>query len=354
MKKVIRARSKNVMLPIEWNTKSQPLNSKGGNTLASYIGLLVRQLLMLVRSTSITSSNMSARLSDNSLRDADGNVNLKPPTKYANLIDEANCDVASFGSSDVANFSSSNVASFGSSNVANFGSSYVAWFSKYQSWDPRLSERFSPGRERLTWEGEILHYTGEFSPERELSRLGEKWHFGTVETKVSDENRKRTSKPLYPYRASRSRYRGVEERIVKRSMKSKELEGHQQAGDVPSIVSKICTHPRHNILIPEGTSSCKIIMDISSTRVVGVDDVLLLIPLDEDIITSGGAICTFVAWRVYLIDVVPTTGKGIVEHSATSLPRVEHASKMAKMVKSKEQDLLHNLPHFDDDKPMSS
>ncbi|KAF1866254.1 hypothetical protein Lal_00024257 [Lupinus albus] len=40
----------------------------------------------------------------------------------------------------------------------------------------------SPGRERLTWEGEILDYTGGFSPERELSRLGEKWHFGTVET----------------------------------------------------------------------------------------------------------------------------------------------------------------------------
>ncbi|KAF1874141.1 hypothetical protein Lal_00041586 [Lupinus albus] len=53
---------------------------------------------------------------------------------------------------------------------------------QYQSWDPRLSERFSPGRERLTWEGEILGYTGEFSLERELSRLGEKWHFGIVET----------------------------------------------------------------------------------------------------------------------------------------------------------------------------
>ncbi|KAF1859189.1 hypothetical protein Lal_00001020 [Lupinus albus] len=36
---------------------------------------------------------------------------------------------------------------------------------------PRLSERFSPERERVTWEGEILGYTGGFSPERELSRL---------------------------------------------------------------------------------------------------------------------------------------------------------------------------------------
>ncbi|KAF1892515.1 hypothetical protein Lal_00010981 [Lupinus albus] len=32
---------------------------------------------------------------------------------------------------------------------------------------------FSPGRERLTWEGEILGYTGGFSPERGLVRLSE-------------------------------------------------------------------------------------------------------------------------------------------------------------------------------------
>ncbi|KAF1889008.1 hypothetical protein Lal_00042977, partial [Lupinus albus] len=43
---------------------------------------------------------------------------------------------------------------------------------KYQSWKSRLSERFSPDRERITWEGEILGYTGGFLPERELSRLG--------------------------------------------------------------------------------------------------------------------------------------------------------------------------------------
>ncbi|KAF1866413.1 hypothetical protein Lal_00017796 [Lupinus albus] len=43
----------------------------------------------------------------------------------------------------------------------------------YQSWDSRLSEGFSSGRERLTWEGEILGYTEGFSPERGLSRLSE-------------------------------------------------------------------------------------------------------------------------------------------------------------------------------------
>ncbi|KAF1872196.1 hypothetical protein Lal_00039357 [Lupinus albus] len=54
--------------------------------------------------------------------------------------------------------------------------------SSYQSWKSRLSERFSPKRERITWEGKILGYTGGFSPKRELSRLGEKWQFGAVDT----------------------------------------------------------------------------------------------------------------------------------------------------------------------------
>ncbi|KAF1884276.1 hypothetical protein Lal_00042928 [Lupinus albus] len=54
--------------------------------------------------------------------------------------------------------------------------------SKYQPSDPRLSERFSLERERFNWEGEILGYTKGFSPELELSRLGEKWHFGAVAT----------------------------------------------------------------------------------------------------------------------------------------------------------------------------
>ncbi|KAF1879728.1 hypothetical protein Lal_00039740 [Lupinus albus] len=48
--------------------------------------------------------------------------------------------------------------------------------------DSRLSERFSPERERLTWEGQILENRGRFSPEPELSRLGEKYHFGAVGT----------------------------------------------------------------------------------------------------------------------------------------------------------------------------
>ncbi|KAF1898189.1 hypothetical protein Lal_00032954 [Lupinus albus] len=39
-------------------------------------------------------------------------------------------------------------------------------------WKPRLSERLLPERERITWEGEILGYTGGFSPGREMAILG--------------------------------------------------------------------------------------------------------------------------------------------------------------------------------------
>ncbi|KAF1865977.1 hypothetical protein Lal_00041675 [Lupinus albus] len=62
---------------------------------------------------------------------------------------------------------------------------------------------------------------------------------------------------------------------------------------------------------------------------------LLPIPFDEDIVTLGEAIGTFVPWPVDLVDVVPTMENGIVEHSATSPPRVEHASKKDKVVMSK-------------------
>ncbi|KAF1870539.1 hypothetical protein Lal_00025666 [Lupinus albus] len=49
-----------------------------------------------------------------------------------------------------------------------------------RSWKPRLIQRFSLERERCIWEGEILGYTGGFSPERELYHPGEKWQFWAV------------------------------------------------------------------------------------------------------------------------------------------------------------------------------
>ncbi|KAF1898724.1 hypothetical protein Lal_00028235 [Lupinus albus] len=67
-----------------------------------------------------------------------------------------------------------------SAMIGNFGA--LELFLGMGIKNSRLSERFSPGRGRLTWKAEILGYTGGFSPERGLSRLGEKWHFGAVET----------------------------------------------------------------------------------------------------------------------------------------------------------------------------
>ncbi|KAF1869435.1 hypothetical protein Lal_00022903 [Lupinus albus] len=89
----------------------------------------------------------------------------------------------------------------------------------------------------------------------------------------------------------------------------------------------------HNAQIPSNHLRVSIHISIE-------DDVLLPIPLDEDTITIGGALGTYVAWLVHLIDVVPIMGKVSADHSATSPPRVENASKKAKVVKSKPRSKL--------------
>ncbi|KAF1892873.1 hypothetical protein Lal_00043236 [Lupinus albus] len=87
----------------------------------------------------------------------------------------------------------------------------------------------------------------------------------------------------------------------------------------------------HNSRIPPNYVRVTIDIEIE-------DNALLPIPLDVDIITLGGAICTFVAWPVHLVDVVPTKGMVIDEHSATTPTKVEHASKKTKVVKSKRKE----------------
>ncbi|KAF1892998.1 hypothetical protein Lal_00024128 [Lupinus albus] len=87
----------------------------------------------------------------------------------------------------------------------------------------------------------------------------------------------------------------------------------------------------HNSRIPPNHVRVTIDIEIE-------DNALLPIPLDVDIITLGGAICTFVAWPVHLVDVVPTKGMVIDEHSATTPTKVEHASKKTKVVKSKRKE----------------
>ncbi|KAF1892286.1 hypothetical protein Lal_00010750 [Lupinus albus] len=122
MKSVVRSRSNNNKLMVEWNARGQPLNNKGGNKLVSYIGVVVRQNVSikfkhwsderLNAVNDIIWKDITATFdvdeehkdyimkSDGKalrefrtncgkyLKDAEGNVNLKPPAKYANLIDE--------------------------------------------------------------------------------------------------------------------------------------------------------------------------------------------------------------------------------------------------------------------------
>ncbi|KAF1864729.1 hypothetical protein Lal_00039895 [Lupinus albus] len=67
------------------------------------------------------------------------------------------------------------------------------------------------------------------------------------------------------------------------------------------------------------------------------------IPIPEDTITVRGALGTFVAWPIHLIDVVPIMGKVSDDNSATSSPRIdEHAFNMAKVVKSKSKSNLES------------
>ncbi|KAF1863073.1 hypothetical protein Lal_00018920 [Lupinus albus] len=174
MKSVVRSRSNNIKTTVEWNAKGQPLNNKGGNTFVSYIGVLVRRTISIkfkhwsddrlnalkdIIWKDITASfdvgeehkDYIMKTIGKALRefrtncgkffkDVEGNVNLKPPAKYANLIDEAD------------------------------------------------------------WIEFVTYHTQD-----------EKF------LKISEQNRKRASNPIYPYRASQMGYRGFEEKLFEQS-----------------------------------------------------------------------------------------------------------------------------------------
>ncbi|KAF1883459.1 hypothetical protein Lal_00013352 [Lupinus albus] len=165
MKSVVRARSNSNKLTVEWNARGQPLNNKGGNKLVSYIGVVVQQnisikfkhgsddrlnvakdiiwkditlsfyaicilyvlfgrilfcvyvtvqflivmhenvyeiILYILATFDVDEEHKDYIMKSvgkalrefrtncgKCLRDSEGNVNLKPPAKYSNLIDEA-------------------------------------------------------------------------------------------------------------------------------------------------------------------------------------------------------------------------------------------------------------------------
>ncbi|KAF1888400.1 hypothetical protein Lal_00039322 [Lupinus albus] len=81
MKSVVRARSNNNKLMVEWNAKGQPLNNKGGNTLATFdVDEQHKDYIMKSAGKALLEFRTNC---GKCLRDTEGNVNLKPPAKYA-------------------------------------------------------------------------------------------------------------------------------------------------------------------------------------------------------------------------------------------------------------------------------
>ncbi|KAF1896045.1 hypothetical protein Lal_00033433 [Lupinus albus] len=171
--------------------------------------------------------------------------------------------------------------------------------------------------------------------------------------------------------------------MEKRMEAGKFVEGPEAS----TTVKEIFTHPRNHIPIPEEIiNNCKLFLDTPYTRAVAIgmvyntqdaiihhaqipsnhlkvsidisieDDPLLPILVDEDIITVGLALATFVAWPKHLIDVVPIMGKvSVDDHSATSPPRIdEPASKKAKVVKSTPHSSKSNLESSGENLPADS
>ncbi|KAF1881729.1 hypothetical protein Lal_00032200 [Lupinus albus] len=152
--------------------------------------------------------------------------------------------------------------------------------------------------------------------------------------KISEQNRKRASNPIYPYRASRMGHRGVEEKITPSraavdldvlwvdARKNKQgvvdnekvQEAVNRVDKYDSLAERFHTMEKRMEAVVIGTvyntqdaiihhaqipsNHLKVSIDISIE-----DDALLPIPVDEDIITVGLALATFVAWPKHLIDV---------------------------------------------------
>ncbi|KAF1855110.1 hypothetical protein Lal_00022927 [Lupinus albus] len=257
----------------------------------------------------------------------------------------------------------------------------------YQSWDPRLSERFSLSEQnRKRASNPIYPYTAlewaieEFKKKLQLEQsetpssaavdLNVLWvdarknKQGVVDNEKVQEVVNRVDK----YDSLVERFHAMEKRM--------EADKFVEGPEASTTVKEIFTHPRNHIPIPEEIiNNCKLFLDTPYTRAVAIgmvyntqdaiihhaqipsnhlkvsidisieDDPLLPILVDEDIITVGLALATFVAWPEHLIDVVPIMGKvSVDDHSATSPPRIdEPASKKAKVVKSTPHSSKSNL-----------
>ncbi|KAF1884518.1 hypothetical protein Lal_00028396 [Lupinus albus] len=359
-------------LPFEWNRKGQPLNTIGGNTLVSYITVVVRHNVRVTFSSwtdvrlnlvkeriwneIISTFDVGEERKDHILksvgktlrqfktdaikcvRDADDNVNPKPPTKYENLIEEENWKAFVMTRTQDNSFlkiSDGNhrrLEQNGTHSSAYAVALDVLWADAHKNKDNAIdNEQVQEVTNHvalglLEYSSRIRGTIFEVSKRKCLPRQKR-------ETK-GDLSRMQNQLDILMQRFNE----------FERSMKNKESEGHQQ-GDIPSSINGSCTHATLSIPSPEMLCS---ITHIPPNHVkiaidVVIDDCALLpIPLDEDIFTVGGAIGTYVAFPIDIVHVVPKghehsrpNGEKELDGSMASPPIVEHVSKKAKVVKSK-------------------
>ncbi|KAF1896017.1 hypothetical protein Lal_00033457 [Lupinus albus] len=421
MKSVVRSRSNDNKLTVEWNAKGQPLNNKGGKKLVSYIGVVVRQNISikfkhwsddrLNAAKDIIWKDITATFDvgeehkdyimksvgkalrefrtncGKCLRDAEGNVNLKPPAKYANLIEEVdwiefvtyrtqdekflaiynvNVDFEFFGV--IYNLEQSETPSPSSATI----DLDVLWV------DARKNKQGVIDNEKVQ---EVVNRVALGLP-RYLGRIRSVGFGASIQ--FLPQSAKRLSKEnatvlLNKYDLLAERFQAMEKRMEA----GKFVEGPKAS----TIVKESFTHPSNHIPILDGIiNNCKLFLDTQCIRAVEIgtvyntqdaiihhakiplnhlkvsidisieDDALLPIPVEEDIITVGLALATFVAWPKHLKDVVPIMGKvSANDHSATSPPIIdEPASKKAKVVKSKPQSSKSNLESLGENLPAGS
>ncbi|KAF1863046.1 hypothetical protein Lal_00018891 [Lupinus albus] len=258
------------------------------------------------------------------LRDANGNDNLKPPAKYENIIDEADRVEFDTHRTQDGKVLLEQSETHSPSCVINHD---VLWV------DARKNKQGVIDNEQVqevvnrvvTLKERESFRTADCQPDR-IRGTG----FGVSKRTIPSREKRATKAVVADLQ---DKYDLLPQRFLEmeRLMQSKFVEVPQAS----TTVNESFTHPRHFIPILEGIiNNCKLFLDIHLPVGIGTmyntrdamihnaqipsnhlrvsidisneEDVLLPIPIDEDTITIGGALGTYVAWPVHLIDVVPT------------------------------------------------
>ncbi|KAF1867861.1 hypothetical protein Lal_00012757, partial [Lupinus albus] len=304
------------------------------------------------------------------IRDDEGNVNLKPPAKYANLIDEADwVEFVIYRTKDEKFLKISEQNRNRASNpIYPYSASRMGYRGLEQSktpssaavdlnvlWvDARKNKQGYPKKKEsfCTADSQVLLEKALGLPQY-LGRIHDAG-FGASKQFVTPSTKRLTKADAV---VMQDKYYSLAEQfhtMEKRMEAGKFVEGPEASTtgiinncklflDTPctravAIGTVYNTHDAiiHHAQIP--SNHLKVSIDISIE-----DDALLPIPVEEDIITVGLALATFVAWPKHLIDIVPIM-MSADDHSATSPPRIdEPASKKAKMVKSTPHSSKSNL-----------